>query len=352
MKQFIFFVILTITLSAHGQNYCMRFYGHGTGDIDRVKIRIDAPAKPVDVAFDFTVEFEMKAALADNPLGGNASAGYNDDWTLGHIMIDRDIFGAGDYGDYGISLVNGYVAFGTNNGSWAYTLIGETMVADNNWHHIALVRNDSGIMYIFVDGLLDGTFSDAPDGNLSYRNNRSTPWPNDPFIVLGAEKHDYDNTTYPSYNGFMDELRISNTLRYTAPFTVPAMPFVNDGATMGLYHFDEGSGTVLQDAATVTGSPSQGVVKYGGSVPAGPVWVLRSSPPTGIWSGTLSSNWFTPGNWSDGQLPVASTVVTLPAGRTNYPVVTGTGAICYQLVVEPGADFDVASGAIITITGE
>lgn len=351
MKRFVIFALLTVTMSAYGQNYCMRFYGHGTGDIDRVKIRIDAPEKPVDVAYDFTVEFGMKAALADNPLGGNASEGYNDDWTLGHIMVDRDIFGAGDYGDFGISLVSGYVAFGTNNGSWAYTLIGETMVADNIWHHIALVRSSAGIMYIYVDGLLDGTFNDAPDGNLGYRNNRGTSWPNDPFIILGAEKHDYDNTTYPSYSGFMDELRISNMQRYTAPFNVPAMPFTPDGSTMGLYHFNEGSGSVLQDAATVSGSPSQGTVKYGGSAPAGPVWVVRPAP-NGGWSGNFSSNWFTPGNWNDGQVPVASTVVTLPAGRTNYPVITGTAATCFQLVVEPGADFEVASGAVLTITGE
>jgi hypothetical protein len=71
-----------------------------------------------------------------------------------------------------------------------------------------------------------------------------------------------------------------------------------------------------------------------------------------LWMNCGFSNWFTPGNWADGQLPVASTVVTLPAGRTNYPIVTGSGAICYQLLVEPGADFEVVSGAILTVTGE
>ena len=285
-------------------------------------------------------------------MGGNATAGYNDDWTLGHIMVDRDIFGAGDYGDFGISLVSGRVAFGANNGSWAYTLIGTTMVADNNWHHIALVRSSAGLMYIYVDGLQDGYANDAPDGNLNYRNNRSTPFPNDPYIVLGAEKHDYDNTTYPSYNGFMDELRISDIQRYTAPFTAPSTPFVPDGATMGLYHFNEGSGVVLQDAATVAGAPSQGSVQYGGGAPAGPVWALRSAPPSGDWNGNVNSDWFTSGNWDDGQVPVATTLVTLPTGRPNYPVITGTESVCYDLVVEPGANLMVVSGAHLLVAGD
>jgi hypothetical protein len=351
MKPLILITILCYALTVSGQNYCMRFFGHGTGDIDRVKISIDAPEKPVDVAFDFTIEFEMKAILADNPMGGNATAGYNDDWTLGHIMVDRDIFGAGDYGDFGVSLVSGRVAFGANNGSQAYTLIGTTMVADNNWHHIALVRGSAGFMYIFVDGLLDGYTNDAPDGNLSYRNNRSTSFPNDPYIVLGAEKHDYDNTIYPSYNGLMDEMRISDIQRYNAPFTAPSAPFAPDGATMGLYHFNEGSGDVLQDAATVAGAPSQGSVQYGGIAPAGPVWVLRSSPPSGIWTGNVNSDWFTPGNWNDGQIPLATTQVTLPAGSPNYPVITGTASVCYDLVVEAGANIIIVSGAHMLING-
>lgn len=50
------------------QDYCMRFFGHGTGDIDRVKIPIDAPPRPVDVSFDFTLEFQFKAVLSENPL--------------------------------------------------------------------------------------------------------------------------------------------------------------------------------------------------------------------------------------------------------------------------------------------
>ncbi len=281
MINFKFLIIFFICsfLKHFSQNYCMRFYGHGTGDIDRVKIPVDAPERPVDIGSgDFTIEFEFRALLSDNPKGGNAVAGANDDWTLGHVIIDRDIFGPGDYGDFGISLCNGKIAFGTNNGSQSRTIIGNTNVANNQWHHIAVTRQAStGAMRIYVNGTLDASVATGPAGNISYRNGRSTTWPNDPYLVLGAEKHDYDNVNYPSYNGHLDELRISNVIRYSGTsFTVPSMPFNTDVNTVGLYHFDEGSGTVLLDASGFTGGPSNGQVKFGGSGTPGPVWVLRS----------------------------------------------------------------------------
>jgi hypothetical protein len=57
--------LLTLAL-AHTQGYSLRFYGNGTGDIDRVKIRIDDPTNnlpgpPADIgATDFTIEFWVK----------------------------------------------------------------------------------------------------------------------------------------------------------------------------------------------------------------------------------------------------------------------------------------------------
>jgi hypothetical protein len=207
-------------------------------------------------------------------------------------------------------------------------------------------------MYIFIDGQLDAFFNDTPTGNISYRNNRTTSYPNDPYIVLGAEKHDYDNSTYPSFSGYLDELRISDVQRYTSAFLVPLMPFLPDANTRGLYHFNEGSGASLLDVAGVAGSPSNGTVNYGGASPAGPLWVLRSSPPTGLWSGNISSDWFVPGNWDDLQVPLATTNVTLPGGRPNYPEISGSLAICNNLLVNAGSNILVPSGASLVIAGD
>ena len=170
----------------------------------------------------------MRAQAAQNPLGTSATSGPNDDWTLGHVIIDRDIFGSGDYGDYGIFLAGGRIAFGVNNGTQSCTLLSSTVVADDNWHCIAVTRSAaSGTMQIFIDGVLDISQTTSVTGNISYRDGRSTTWPNDPFIVLGAEKHDYDNTQYPSYRGYLDELRISNIVRYTTSY-IPVNHFADD----------------------------------------------------------------------------------------------------------------------------
>lgn len=58
------------------------------------------------------------------------------------------------------------------------------------------------------------------------------------------------------YAGWLDELRLSTVLRYTANFTPPAAPFTPDAATAALYHFDEGSGTAILDGSGAPGGPS------------------------------------------------------------------------------------------------
>lgn len=247
----------------------VRFYGSGRDAIDRITIRIDGPARPADVgATDFTIEFWLRAEADANT--GSATCNANDGWITGNVVFDRDIYFAGDYGDFGIALNSGAVAFGLSVGSNGATLCGSRVVTDSQWHHVAVTRRTTGAMAIFVDGQPDGSTTGA-SGDASYRDGRAVggnPW--DPYIVLGAEKHDA-GAAYPSFNGWMDELRISNTVRYTAAFSRPAAPFTPDDNTMALYHFDEGTGTTITDVAGATGGPSNGELRVGGS-PAGPVW--------------------------------------------------------------------------------
>jgi len=248
--------------------FSLRFYGNGYADIDRVKIRID-PAVPADVgAADFTLEWWMKA----NP-GGNASGACtpgSDNWVFGNQMFDRDVFGDGDYGDYGVSLAGGRIAFGVGRGTERNTICGNSNLADLSWHHVAVTRSLDGRMRIFVDGSLEAE-GQGPAGDISYRNGRSTSHSDDPFLVIGAEKHDINRTTYPSFSGWIDEVRLSNSIRYTAGFVRPAQRFTADANTVGLWHLDEGFGNVINDTSGFADGPSQGVRKYGGET-NGPEW--------------------------------------------------------------------------------
>ncbi|MCS7002787.1 MAG: LamG domain-containing protein, partial [Dehalococcoidia bacterium] len=90
--------------------------------------------------------------------------------------------------------------------------------------------------------------------------------------VIGAEKHDIDPATYRPFRGLVDELRVSRVLRYSGSFTRPSAPFQPDADTVGLYHFDEGGGTVAIDSSGAPGGPSNGIVRVGGPS-NGPQWV-------------------------------------------------------------------------------
>ncbi|MCS7091199.1 MAG: LamG domain-containing protein [Limisphaera sp.] len=306
----------------------LRFYGHGVSapDLDRVKIPLQTN-RPVDVGGSFTVEFWMKAALGENT--GTVTTG-NDGWITGNIIFDRDVYGGGDYGDWGIAMGGGRLAFGIHNGSWGTTIVGTNLVADSQWHHVAVTRqlvSGGSVLRIFVDGVLDAQGS-GPGGDISYRDGRATAWPNsDPYLVVGAEKHDA-GPEYPSYSGWLDEVRISNVARYTNNFTPPTSPFTPDAATVALYHFDEGADDTIGDASPSGASP--GVRRFGGGGTPGPAWstdtpFVTPAPPT--LHATLSTAgwitlWWTPPtgtNWILQERPSLSTGswTNSPSGWTN-----------------------------------
>ena len=250
--------------------FSLRFHGNGVNDIDRVKILL-VPGYPVNVGgTDFTVEWWMKANPGENSAGAISPGGNN--WIFGNIVVDRDVFGAGDYGDYGISLGAGRLAFGVGtSGGGDHTIVGSRIVDDGTWHHVAVTRRRlDGRMQLYVDGVLDAS-AIGPGGHASYRSNRATAWPgSDPYLVIGAEKHDA-GPQYPSYRGWFDELRVSPAIRYNSAFIPPIEPFVTDASTAALYHFDEGGGDMVADTSMAPFGPSHGVRRFGGS-PAGPEW--------------------------------------------------------------------------------
>lgn len=269
-----FLAALILVGDLHAES-SLRFYGNGVAapTFDRVVVSLDAPARPIDVgAGDFTVEFFLRAAAGSNSSTATCAA-VNDSWIEGNIVVDRDVFGDGDFGDFGLSLMSGRLAFGVNNGSAGTTACGSSDVRDGFWHHVAATRRASdGLLQVFLDGTLEAQVT-GPTGNLSYRDGRSgMTW--DPYLVFGAEKHDA-GAAYPSFSGWLDEIRVSATRRYNAPFLRPTSPFTPDAATVALYNCDEGSGTTLGDSSGAAGGPSPGQLRVGGN-PAGPAWSTDS----------------------------------------------------------------------------
>lgn len=86
---------------------------------------------------------------------------------------------------------------------------------------------------------------------------------------------------------------------------------------------------------------------------------LTSVRPTNIWTGISSTNWLSTANWSLGHIPAGSENVVIPAGCTNYPVIssnlgigyyTGYAGLCHQLTLENGASL-TASGSDVVSAG-
>jgi hypothetical protein len=269
-------VVLVLALSAPAQDLALRTFANGSNDIDRVKIRIDDPGNnlpgpPADVgATDFTIEWWVRGTLAENRQTGQTCGGIN--WIYGNIVIDRDRYNQDR--KFGVSFGAGRVAWGVSGaGTGDFTLCGTSNVLDGAWHHIAVQRRrGDGFLSIWVDGRLDAA-GDGPDGDVSYPddgvpgNYCGGPCTgSDPFLVVGAEKHDA-GPLYPGFAGFVDELRLSTVLRYSAPFTRPTAPFTPDANTAALYHFDDGAGVLVRDARGL----SPGERRFGGS-PAGPLY--------------------------------------------------------------------------------
>jgi len=296
----------TLAASAAAQlsQAAVRFYGTGVappGQQDRILLPIDdnvpgaGGSTAMDLgAGDFTLELWVRGRLADNPTtnaGGDVElADYT--WIDGNIVLDRDIW-CGSERKFGVSFAGGLVRFGTAPGDsggpddWN-TIEGSTPVLDDTWHHVAVVRQAaSGRKRIYVDGALDfESAAGASTADLSYPDNGIvvTPGQCNPgqltpygwYLVVAAEKHDA-GAAYPSFNGFVDELRAWASARTAAQLAATYRRVLNAASPglVGAYRFEEGSGTAVASsslAAAPTGSLIAGTAGNG-------EWVARAGDP-------------------------------------------------------------------------
>ncbi|MDQ3278315.1 MAG: hypothetical protein M3Q06_08305, partial [Bacteroidota bacterium] len=68
------------------------------------------------------------------------------------------------------------------------------------------------------------------------------------------------------------------------------------------------------------------------------------------WTGALSTDWNTAGNWTPSAIPVATNNITIPGTATLYPVISSGITAIKDLVIEASASLTV-SGATLQISG-
>ncbi|NQY10252.1 MAG: T9SS type A sorting domain-containing protein, partial [Flavobacteriales bacterium] len=109
--------------------------------------------------------------------------------------------------------------------------ISSTVINDDNWHHIAGVRN-AGAIELYVDGIMDGS------GNVS-----SNSLDTSSTLSIGNFANDFH------FNGQIDDVRFWNTAR-TESQIVPDINTCVEGPQPGLvavYDFEDGTGYLARD---------------------------------------------------------------------------------------------------------
>jgi hypothetical protein len=136
-------------------------------------------------------------------------------------------------GDYPINLYDagnkiGVVTEGTDlrvqiNGS--AQISGVKTLSTDTWYHVAVTRDGSDVVTLWVDGVSEGTATVT--GTLGSTGGT---------LYIGSAD------TGNLFNGYLDEIRISDSARYTTTFTPSTTAFVADANTKLLIHSDFNGG--------------------------------------------------------------------------------------------------------------
>ncbi|MBL8056602.1 MAG: hypothetical protein JNK29_07885, partial [Anaerolineales bacterium] len=228
------------------------------------------PASNFALAFDGVDDAVMAGAVpGTGPLTVEAWVRPNASNANGLLVL-----GGGSNTGWSLELNGGRLTFWLSTSAGWQSSQNPAVLAAGQWYHVAGTYA-AGQAQTFVNGSASavtamGTLTQGPQLRLGGLNG------------------------FAFFSGALDEVRVSNSVRYSAAFTVPAAPFTADANTLGLWSFDEGAGqTTLDESA----SNNTGTLGAGPDADAAdPAWV------------------------SGYPFPAAPTATPLPATATNTPV--------------------------------
>jgi hypothetical protein len=355
-------------------NYTSKNFGNALqfdGTNDYAKVPNSASLQPG--TSDFTVEAWIKTS-AD--AGSVYSRSIIDAYGMCTSPYTNGLYNLGILGStYTDATKKNYLRFTVrDNAGSTFNMYSSGVINDGKWHHIVGVRTATGAK-LFIDGALTDSSSMAT-GSITF---------NSPvFIGVTAGYQTGAPDTSRAFNGLVDEIRISNTARYSAPFTPPRAEFTADANTIGLWHFDEryggvagvsgqpvydsssnaNNGTLGADAAIATDDPMRVSPSIGGtSASATAVGLMKSGDSGGDLSfdgvndyvNVSSSTVF---NFSAYTLEVWIKLNALPASTKNAAIIsrwgnTGAGNAAWSFnVYDTGKiffqNYNGSSGSTVT----
>lgn len=215
----------------------------------------------------------------------------------------------------GIIANSNYLTYNVTTTASTYNNAGTTYLESGKWYHFALAYDAiSGTARGFVNGRLDYTRT-SMSGNIS-----------------AAATQMIGNYASVYHYGFLDEFRVSSSVRYTTDFTPSTTPFTTDANTIALYHFDDATGQSLTDSS---GNGYNGTLgSAGGGDVNDPYWTyvgvaspaIEENAPVSPSNTSLTLEPMTEGSWAGYQLS------SMPIGaRGGYPASVVIGNEIYML---------------------
>ena len=126
--------------------------------------------------------------------------------------------------------------------------------------------------------------------------------------------------------------QVGSTLIYTLTLQLPADTYQYKYFKNGSWFYGEWDG-----------NPNR-ILNVSGTTTTNDVWALYNST---TWTGAVDSDWANAGNWTN-NVPYDGLNVTIPAGLTNYPVLTANGS-CQNITIASGAS--LLDGGFLTVAG-
>jgi len=143
---------------------------------------------------------------------------------------------------YGIGYnASNRIYWTSNLGAATSVVVHDAALSNSVWHHVAVSRS-GGVTKLFIDG----TEEDSATDTNNYINIEKSS------IGLSVGKY-YPTVDEKYFDGYIDEIRISNSARYTSSFSVATSAHTTDANTTLLLHCDgANASTVIKDHSVST----------------------------------------------------------------------------------------------------
>lgn len=202
------------------ENYSLRFSGAGQG-MEVANI----PEYNFGVGDNFTIEFWMRTNQVEPDPKVLASKGSFAGTNIWFVALDDE-----------------RIRFVANSGG-TINLLSNSTLADNDWHHVAVVYNTAGNASIYIDGSLDNN-TPVPGAMAGFTNNQP--------LTFGFGYLTGPTVPGAYYQGNMDEIRLWDRNLSVAEIQSRQMMHINPNVQNGLvgyWDFNEGGGAFAIDCA-------------------------------------------------------------------------------------------------------